>query len=96
MVRTYTKRTTEIRDVEADFSGYAEIRAGATIASGTVTAVAGSGLTLGTATVSGAKLQAQSSGGTTKTRYPLKFEATLSTGKKIVKMGRLYVVDLVA
>lgn len=96
MVKTYTKRTTEIRDVEADFSGYGEIRAGATISSGTVAvANAETGLTLGTAAVSGAKLQAQASAGSNKKRYPLKFEATLSTGKKVVKYGRLLVVDIV-
>jgi hypothetical protein len=96
MVKTYTKRTTEIRDVEADFSSYPEIKAGATIVSGTVTVVAGTGLTLGGAAVSGPKVQAQSSAGTTKTRYPLKFTATLSTGKVLVRYGRLYVVDIAA
>jgi hypothetical protein len=94
MVKTFTKRTTEIRDVEADFSGYPEIQAGATIASGDITVVAGAGLTLGGVAISGPKIQAQSSGGTNKTRYPLKFEATLSTGKRLVRYGRLYVVDL--
>lgn len=97
MVKTYRKATTEIRDVEGDFSGYAEIKAGATISSGTVAVTGGvTGLTLGLGVVSGSKVQAQSSAGDAKKRYPLKFEATLSTGKKLVRWGRLYIVDVVA
>ena len=95
MIRTSRKRTAEIRDWNFDFSQEPEILAGATISSATVTTT-GTGLTIGPAVLSGPTVQVQLSVGTTKTRYPLKCEATLSTGKKIVRFGRLYCVDLVA
>ena len=95
MIRRSTKRTAEIRDWNFDFSQEPEILAGATISSATVTTT-GTALTIGPAVISGGTVQVQLTAGTTKTRYPMKCAATLSTGKVVVRFGRLYVCDLVA
>jgi hypothetical protein len=93
VIKTATKRTTDVRDREFDFSSEPEIRAGATITGATVT-TPGTGLTIGTVAVSGGRVQVPLSAGTDKTRYVLKCAATTNTGKLLVRFGRLYVVDI--
>lgn len=85
---TLPKTAAEVRVYEFDFSAQPEIRVGEqTITSVESITVTPSGeLTLGSASISGALVQVQISGGVAGTRYLLKVLVHLSGGGKI-EMG---------
>lgn len=91
---TLVKRADESRLYDFDFGVQPEFEAGQTISgTPTITVTDGSGLTVGSVATSGARVQAQISGGTAGTTYTLKCTVVTSGGALLVEYGLLEVVD---
>ncbi len=97
--RRLVKAPTEVRDFFEDFQAYEELRSVAdggeaqTISSCSVSATP-SGLTIGTAAVSGTKVVATISSGTADTTYDVRFTAVTSGGKTLSRKILLDVKDV--
>lgn len=91
-----TKGASEVRNFYFDFTAREEIADDSETLTGTptVTAVTGTGLTIGTPTIDATskKVVVQLSSGTTGVYYTLKCTATTSGGKTLTMLGNLYVV----
>jgi hypothetical protein len=86
------KRAAETRTYWMDFSNLPEVQSGQTLSSPSVSATP-PGLTFGTATVSGNKVQVTVSSGTDGVLYTLSFQCTTSGGATLVGIGYLMVDD---
>ncbi len=85
------KRVSWVRTYEFDFSPFAELAAGETLSSPSVTSTP-SGLTVGTPAVVGALVEATVSGGVAATDYSLTATAHTSGGAVLTVTGGLSVV----
>ena len=87
------KRTAEVRTYSFDFSKFPEIVAGDTLTGTPTITVAGTGLTLGSPSISSNLVKVQISAGTNGTVYVMKCQCSTVGGSTLVCGGMLLVSD---